>query len=87
MLSFLLSSASLAAPRIDPRFAQNITVYHVNPAKDGAIPLNMDTGNAPGDLFFDLLEVIIRLPAQLPERKGVGPPVWQPGGQRRPQRQ
>jgi len=70
MLSFLLS-ASLAAPRIDPRFAQNITVYHVNPAKDGAIPLNMDTGNAPGDLFFDLLEVII-YPLNCPNGKASG---------------
>jgi len=44
---------------IDPKYAQNITVYHVNPHKFGAIPVNMDTGDALGDMFFDMLEVIM----------------------------
>lgn len=55
----VLLPACLAAPHIDPAFSKNITVYHINPAKAGAIPVNMDTGGAPGDLFFDLFEVII----------------------------
>jgi hypothetical protein len=38
---------------------KNITVYHVNPHEFGAIPVNMDTGDAVGDLFFDLEEVLI----------------------------
>ena len=38
---------------------ETITVYHVNPHQFGAIPVNMDTGDATGDLFFDLFEVII----------------------------
>ena len=46
-------------PAIDPRFAENITVFHVNEHKYGAIPVNMNTGDAVGDLFFDLLEVLI----------------------------
>merc|ERR1719183_2323042 len=54
-LMFLVPALSSA---IDPRFAKNITVFHVNEHKYGAIPVNMDTGDAVGDMFFDMLEVI-----------------------------
>lgn len=30
----------------------NITVFHINPARFGAIPFNMDVGDASGDLYF-----------------------------------
>ena len=56
---FLIMLASASALRINPAHAKNITVYHVNPHKYGAKPINMDTGDATGDLFFDLFEVII----------------------------
>lgn len=46
------------AQSIDPAHLRNITVYHVNEAKFGPIPINMDSGDAVGDLFFDMLEVI-----------------------------
>ena len=39
-------------------YATNITIYHVNERQFGPIPINMDTGDALGDLFFDMLEVI-----------------------------
>lgn len=52
LLLLRLSSA------IDPKYAKNITVFHVNEHKFGAIPVNMDTGDAVGDMFFDMLEVI-----------------------------
>ena len=55
----LLATAAAAAPQIDPAFAQTNVVYHVNPHAEGAIPVNMDTGDATGDLLFDLFEVII----------------------------
>ena len=55
MLALLLT----VVPAVDPRYATNITVFHVNPHRFGAIPINMDTGDATGDLFFDLLEVLI----------------------------
>lgn len=55
MLSLVLSLS--ATPR--PANPVNITVYHVNPHAQGAIPVNMDTGDATGDLFFDLFEVVI----------------------------
>jgi len=45
---------------IDPKFAQNYTLYHVNPERFGAIPANMDTGDAAGDLYFDLREAILQ---------------------------
>ena len=51
----------LATPSpIAPAHAVNITVYHINPHAQGAIPVNMDTGNGIGDLFFDLFEVVIQ---------------------------
>jgi hypothetical protein len=55
-LELILLSAHTMA--IDPRYAKNITVFHVNEHKFGAIPLNMDTGDAVGDMFFDMIEVI-----------------------------
>lgn len=55
LICFLLLQRSLA---IDPNYAKNITIYHVNEHKFGAIPVNMDTGDAVGDMFFDMLEVI-----------------------------
>jgi len=55
----MLAMIAAAMPAIDPAFATNITVYHVNEHKFGAIPVNMDTGDATGDMFFDMLEVII----------------------------
>ena len=45
--------------RPDTRFARNITVFHVNQHSFGAVPVNMDTADLTGDLFFDLLEVLI----------------------------
>eukprot|EP00755_Sulcionema_specki_P014778 Sspe_Gene.57631::Locus_31612_Transcript_2_3_Confidence_0.500_Length_1221::g.57631::m.57631 len=39
---------------IDPRYAANITVYHVNPRSKGAVPVNMNTADVRGDIFFDL---------------------------------
>ena len=33
-------------------------VYHVNPASFGDAPVDMDTGDAAGDMFFDLLVVL-----------------------------
>ena len=33
-------------------------MYHVNPRKYGPVPVNMDTGDASGDLFFELHEVL-----------------------------
>ena len=56
MLPVLLSA--LSSLSIDPKHAKNITVYHVNEHKFGAIPVNMDTADALGDMFFDMLEVI-----------------------------
>ena len=32
----------------------NLTVYHVNPAHEGSMPINMDTADLRGDMMFDL---------------------------------
>lgn len=39
MISVVLFSAAIVA--VDPQYADNITVYHVNPHQYGAIPVNM----------------------------------------------
>jgi hypothetical protein len=44
---------------LDPRYARNLTIYHVNPHHMGAVPKNMDTGDLAGDLFFDLFDTFI----------------------------
>ena len=41
-----------------PTQQQDLTVFHVNPAHYPAAPLNMDTGDALGDLYFDLRSVV-----------------------------
>ena len=55
----ILALLSLS-PAIDPAFAKNITVFHVNEHQFGPIPLNMNTGDALGDMFFDISQVINR---------------------------
>jgi len=45
--------------RVDPRYAVNLTLYHVNPLKEGVEPVNMDTSDLPGDIFFDLRSVVL----------------------------
>merc|ERR1711998_229672 len=47
----------LGASPIPPKFSQMLTVYHVNPIIYGAPPVNMDTGDALGDMYFDLRSV------------------------------
>jgi hypothetical protein len=42
-LAFAAAAAAAAAPRIDPAYAVNITVYHVNEHSFGAVPINMNT--------------------------------------------
>jgi hypothetical protein len=32
----------------------NVTVFHVNPESYGYAPVNMDTGDALGDMYFDI---------------------------------
>ena len=66
-----------AALSIDPRYAKNITVYHVNELRFGAIPVNMDTGNALGDMFFDMLEVIMH-PLACPNGTHTVTPAYYP---------
>lgn len=46
---------------IDARYAANITVYHVNEHRYGAIPLNMNTMDAVGALTVALLDTLMSL--------------------------
>lgn len=57
----VLSLALLTAAQISPRHARNMTVYHLNPASAGAVPLNMDTGDVRGDLYFYLGQFLLPL--------------------------
>lgn len=60
---FLLAVAAAApcAGQIDPQHSANLTVYHLNPKSAGAIPVNMDTGDTRGDLYFYLGEFLLPL--------------------------
>lgn len=49
------------AAQIDPAHAKNQTVYHLNPVTAGAVPINMDTGDARGDLYFYLGQFLLPL--------------------------
>lgn len=50
-----------AAASIPSQYAMNQTVYHLNPATAGALPINMDTGDALGDLYFYLGQFLLPL--------------------------
>jgi hypothetical protein len=67
----VMQSVQVAA--IDPAFATNITVYHINPISMGAVPLNMDVGDATGDLFFDMF-MVEAYPIECPEGNNTPPP-------------
>eukprot|EP00929_Paragymnodinium_shiwhaense_P112458 TRINITY_DN80714_c0_g1_i1.p1 TRINITY_DN80714_c0_g1~~TRINITY_DN80714_c0_g1_i1.p1 ORF type:complete len:384 (+),score=62.56 TRINITY_DN80714_c0_g1_i1:28-1152(+) len=58
-VALLLSSAARADS--PPPFARNVTTYHLNPMSAGALPVNMDTGDAEGDLYFYLGEFLLPL--------------------------
>jgi len=59
----LLAMAALgpSAAQIAPEYARNVTVYHLNPVTAGAVPVNMDTGDALGDLYFYLGQFLLPL--------------------------
>lgn len=40
---------------------QNLKVYHLNPISAGVVPVNMDTGDAQGDLYFYLGQFLLPL--------------------------
>lgn len=62
MLNFVLA-ASLAhyCVGILPNDALMLTVYHVNPLSAGALPIDQDTGDIPGDLYFYLGDFLLPL--------------------------
>ena len=50
----LASAVSVSMAQIPRQFAKNITVYHVNPVIYGVAPVNMNTADLLGDMYFDL---------------------------------
>jgi hypothetical protein len=69
----LLSAFAVVSPcvaQIDPAHALNLTAYHLNPASVGAVPINMDTGDAIGDLYFYLQQFL--LPVECASGSNVG---------------
>lgn len=44
---------------IPSEYAQNITVFHVNPEQYGVAPINMDTADLLGDMYFDMRSVFL----------------------------
>jgi hypothetical protein len=56
--------------QIDPGHSQKLTVYHLNPATAGALPVNMDTGDARGDLYFYLGQFLLPLECANASKEG-----------------
>lgn len=67
----LLVSSLPSASSIDPDHAINITVYHVNPKHFGPKPVNMDTGDVAGDMFFDFHNALVA-PLECPQGAASG---------------
>lgn len=44
---------------IPPEYATNVTLYHINPLSLGVVPSDQDTGDALGDMFFDLRSKVL----------------------------
>jgi len=38
--------------------SKDVVMYHVNPQRFGPIPINMDTADEAGDMFFEMMEVL-----------------------------
>uniref|UniRef100_A0A7S4BPT5 Uncharacterized protein n=1 Tax=Chrysotila carterae TaxID=13221 RepID=A0A7S4BPT5_CHRCT len=53
MLATCLLLLFSGATAVDP-LSKTITVFHVNPLREGVIPVNMDTADLRGDMFFDV---------------------------------
>jgi len=47
--------------QIPQQYAANKTAYHLNPLSAGALPVNMDTGDVFGDLYFYLGQYLLPL--------------------------
>jgi len=62
-----LTRIALASAQIDPEYVKNITVYHLNPKSAGEIPIDMDTGDVRGDLYFYLDEFLLPLECSDPD--------------------
>eukprot|EP00756_Hemistasia_phaeocysticola_P001850 Hpha_TRINITY_DN11283_c0_g1::TRINITY_DN11283_c0_g1_i2::g.167461::m.167461 len=54
MAALGVAAVCAAVGGLRPVNAVNITVYHINPLHEGPIPINMDTGDLVGDLYFDV---------------------------------
>merc|ERR1719321_272288 len=67
---FVISVLAHTSAQIAPDFAKNLTVYHLNPASAGAIPINMDTGDARGDLYFYLGQFLLPLECANQSKEG-----------------
>ena len=59
MPSLLLLPTLVVAGRINPLYAENLTLYHVNPLHEGVVPKDMDTSDINGDIFFDLKSAVV----------------------------
>ena len=50
VLVLVVSSVHVHGGVVDPRYAKNITLYHVNERNYSAAPLNMNTADIDGDM-------------------------------------
>jgi hypothetical protein len=71
----LVTVAALARaqqqPVASPLTSETLTLYHVNPQEYGPIPLEMNTADVVGDMFFDWHNVIL-VPLECPHGAASG---------------
>jgi len=54
MMLFQLAVRLAAASTIDPKYAMNLTVFHVNQMNYSVPPVSMNSANLDGDMYFAL---------------------------------
>jgi sucrose-6-phosphate hydrolase SacC (GH32 family) len=51
---------------MDPRYKKNVTVYHINPSTFGDVPVNENTGDLHGDMYFYLRSTMTPMECRVP---------------------
>lgn len=68
----ILVGAAASVAAVDPKYAVNLTMFHVNGANYSGIA-NMDTGDAAGDAFFALRSVYVPMECSDPNHSPFTP--------------
>lgn len=62
----MLTGSSMGGGIIPSEWAMNLTVYHVNERSAGPIPVDMDTADLQGDMYFEMHSLVLPLECNTP---------------------